>query len=127
VDPVKREVIFISKRSPQRLVYSIPLPEKSPRAIVKAKKIATIKLPGATAMDISPDGRRAVMLSYGPAYEFTRGEKETWAQAFARKPRAIAMPWRRQGESICYGVDGKSLYLTSEKLPTPLWKVPVKE
>jgi hypothetical protein len=36
------------------------------------------------------------------------------------------MPRRRQGESICYGPDGKTLYLTSEQLPTPLWEVPVE-
>ena len=39
--------------------------------------------------------------------------------------REIGMPLRIQGESICYGPDGKTLYLTSEKLPTPLWEVPV--
>jgi hypothetical protein len=75
-------------------------------------------------MDISPDGRRAVILTYGNAYEYCRGEDEAWENAFARAPRIIPMPTRRQGESICYGVDGETLYLTSEKRPTPLWKVP---
>jgi hypothetical protein len=75
-------------------------------------------------MDISPDGRRAVVLTYGSAYEYTRLGKESWGDAFARKGRELKMPTRRQGESICYGPDGKTLYLTSEKLPTPLLEVP---
>ena len=87
--------------------------------------IGTLEIPPATAMDISPDGRRAVVLTYGSAYEYSRGEDEDWAQALSRPPRELVMPARRQGESICYGLDGKTLYLTSEKLPTPLWEVPV--
>ena len=39
----------------------------------------------------------------------------------------IVLPVRVQGEAICYGQDGKTLYLTSEKRPTPLWEVPVKK
>ena len=76
-------------------------------------------------MDISPDGLRAVVLTYGNAYEYVRGPKETWAEGFGREPRVIKMPRRAQGESICYGHDGTTLYLTSEKLPTPLLEVPI--
>ena len=76
-------------------------------------------------MDVSPNGRRAVVLTYGNAFEYMRGEDETWGEAFSRKPREIVVLERVQGESICYGADGKTLYLTSEKLPTPLIEVPV--
>ena len=75
-------------------------------------------------MDVSPDGRRAVVLSYGDAYEYFRRPEEDWAAAFARGPRLLPMPERQQGEAIGYGADGRSLYLTSEKRPTPLWVVP---
>ena len=90
-----------------------------------AQPIGSIKLWWPTAMDISPDGLRAVVLTYGDAFEYVRGPKETWAAAFARVPRRISVPMRKQGESICYGADGKTLYLTSEKLPTPLIEIPV--
>ena len=40
-----------------------------------------------------------------------------------RQPEVVTMPIRRQGESICYAADGHSLYLTSERQPTPLWIV----
>jgi hypothetical protein len=75
-------------------------------------------------MDISADGLRAVVLTYGPAFEYVRAGGEKWSAAFRRPGRKLWMPGRRQGESICYGPDGKTLYLTSEKLPTPLLEVP---
>ncbi len=36
------------------------------------------------------------------------------------------MPQRNQGESVCYGADGRTLYLTSEFAPTPLLEVPAE-
>ena len=99
----------------------------SPKKPIVAKEIGKLGAPLVTAMDISPDGRRAIVLTYTNAYEYTRAAGEDWAKAFSRSPRKIRMPGRTQGESICYGPDGKTLYLTSEKLPTPLLQVPVKE
>ncbi len=106
-------------------VYALPLPGKTRDGPPVAKVIARLKARPATAMDISPDGLRAVVLTYGHAFEYVRTRQETWTDAFSREPRLIAMPTRALGESICYGPDGKTLYLTSEGLPTPLWEVPV--
>jgi len=128
VDPTGNTILFVTKeRATRCYVYTMPWPKNDPEKVSVAKKIATLEIPSATAMDVSPDGRRAVVLTYGHAYEFTRGPDEDWAAAFSRRPRMLAMPRREQGESICYGVDGKTLYLTSEGRPTPLWQVPVKE
>ncbi len=128
IDPAGKTIYLATKaNTDDAQIYSIPLPARTPAAPVKAKAVARLPVAYATAMDISADGRRAVVLSYGDAMEFTRSDNQTWAQAFAAKPRSIHMPARKQGESICYGLDGKTLYLTSEKTPTPLWVVPVKE
>ncbi|NQU24558.1 MAG: hypothetical protein HQ567_25015 [Candidatus Nealsonbacteria bacterium] len=127
IDPSDRTILLVTKeRESKCLVYALVWPKNDPKQATSAKKIATLKIPLVTAMDVSPDGRRAVVLTYGNAYEYTRGEKETWATAFSRRPALIRVPERVQGESICYGPDGKTLYLTSEKLPTPLIEVPVK-
>jgi hypothetical protein len=67
------------------------------------------------------------VLTYGHAYEFTREGDDSWRDAFQGQPREILMPARRQGESICYGSDGRTLYLTSERLPVPLWEVPLRQ
>lgn len=88
-----------------------------------ARQIAQTDIPFATGMDVSADGRRAIIVSYVGAYEFTRRDGETWATAFARPPRVLRMPLRPQGEAICYGGDDRSLYLTSEGRGQSLWLV----
>ncbi len=123
VDPTTRTIYLLTKRR-KRSVYMLPIPDKPTDKTLSARAIAKLDLSWTTAMDMSPDGLRAVVLTYTDAYEYTRRPNEQWAQAFARKGRRISMPRRRQGESICYGPDGKTLYLTSEKVPTPLLMVP---
>jgi hypothetical protein len=126
VDPTSRTILLATKeRDTQCYVYSLRWPQSQAKKALSARRIATLKLPTVTAMDVSPDGRRAVALTYGNAFEYVRAENEDWRQAFSRAPREIVVPERVQGESICYGADGKTLYLTSEKLPTPLLIVPV--
>ncbi|HOX05607.1 MAG TPA: hypothetical protein PK280_04320 [Planctomycetota bacterium] len=94
---------------------------------LKAREIAVHKWLNVTAMDISPDGRRAVLLTYVNAHEFTRAEGQTWEGAFKGEPREIALPARPQGEGITYGTDGKTLYLTSESSKgCPLYAVEPK-
>jgi len=128
VDAKNRMIYLVSKVVGTRCkVYQLPIPRGRGRAPAIARPVATLKIPVATGMDMSSDGRRCVVLTYLSAYEFTRKRGETWKAAFSRRPRTLAMPLRRQGESISYGADGKTLYLTSEKVPTPLWEIPVRE
>ena len=127
VDPTQSAIYLVSKEAGECKVYSMPIPSKGSKQPNVAKPIATLMLPETTAMDISFDGMRAVILTYGDAYEFARANTETWAQAFSREPRKIKMPPRKQGESICYGPDGKTLYLTSENKSQPLWEIPAIE
>jgi hypothetical protein len=68
-----------------------------------------------------------IVLTYGNAFEYARQSDESWPAAFARKGREIRMPRRQQGEAVCYGPDGRTLYLTSEGSPCPFWEVPVVE
>lgn len=124
VDPVRNEILLVSKvdAGPCK-AYVLPLPrQKAVRGAV-AKAVGTLAIPTTTAMDVSPDGFRTIVLTYGNAYEYRREPAEDWKAAFARQPRTIQMPARAQGESICYGPDGQTLYLTSEKTPTPLLEV----
>lgn len=125
VDPESLTVFLVVKRVALRCpVYALSLRASARKKIQIATRIATITLPVATAMDISADGRRAVVLTYGHAYEFQRQAGEDWKFAFARRPTEITMPARRQGEAICYSHDQGSLFLTSEQLPAPIWEVP---
>ena len=122
------KVILISKSDTGTCkVFELPLPESKDKGPFVAKAIATLTIPTVVSLTISPDGRRAMVLTYGDAYEFTRGEKETWTQAFEKRARVLEMPTRRKGETICFGLDGKTLYLTGEGSPAPFWMVPVRE
>lgn len=129
VDETTGQVLLVSKhrRRQKPVVYALDLPpedhEGPARAV--ARRVAEIDVPPlVTALDVSCDGRLAVALTYVDAYVFARAEGESWAEAFGRAPLRVSMPRRAQGESICFGRDGRTLYLTSEKLPTPLWEVP---
>ena len=126
VDPTTKAIFLVTKAGRRKCtVYRLPWPEAPSAEPLVATAVATLKLPPVTAADISPDGLRAIVLTYGAAYEYSKKPDEEWVEAFSRDPRIVRMPMRIQGESICYGQDGKTLYLTSEKRPTPLLEVPV--
>jgi hypothetical protein len=125
IDAANRTVLLSTKAiGITSQVFQLSLPATLTKETLIARKIATIPVPIAVAMDISPDSRQAVVLTYGDAFVFSRMPMESWHQAFARAPRLVKMPIRVQGESVCFGCDGRSLYLTSEKRPAPLWEVP---
>lgn len=123
IDGSSNTVLLATKATFRPEIFVLQLPPAPTERVLVARLITTISVPFATALDVSPDGRRAIVLTYADAYEFQRREYESWADAFKRQPQVIKMPARRQGESICYAPDGRSLFLTSEKQPTPLWKV----
>ena len=124
VDPATKTIFLVAKRFALTCpVFTLRIPNKAEKAVQIAKPIGRLTLPLATAMDISPDGRRAVVLTYGHAYEYLRRENETWQKAFTRPSLEIKMPARRQGEAICYDAQGRALYLTSEQAGSPFWEV----
>ena len=132
IDPLNRIIYLVTKEGAGSAkpcaIYALPWGEISDGQLI-ARRVATLDIPTATAMDISSDGSRAIVLTYQDAYEFVRRNNETWPQAFRRSPRQIPMPYREKGEAICYGLDGKTLYLTSEcrnghRIPQPLLMVP---
>ena len=123
-----REKIYLASKSllPACKVYQLPLPTRQPPEKLVGRWIATVPISLATGMDISPNARCAVICNYGQAFTFGRRRSQPWADAFAQPPRTIPLPNRQQGESVCFDRHGRNLYLTSEKLPTPLIEVPAE-
>lgn len=116
--------ILVTKNwGPYCNVFRLPMPAADDSGLQKATKIGRLKLAGFTGFDISPDSKRAIGVTYADAYEFHRQPNESWKDAFARKPRQISLPARKQGESICYGADGKTIYTSSEGVAPPLIRV----
>jgi hypothetical protein len=74
-------------------------------------------------MDISPDGRRVAVLTYGGAYLYRKAPRESWQQVFSQLPEALPQFDLRQAEAICFGSDGRTVFLSSEKRPAPLLRL----
>lgn len=85
----------------------------------------TLGLPLTTAADISSDGQRLVIATYGPASIFRRAADGRWDASEATL-QTRTLPARKQGESICFADLDKTLLLTSEFAPAPLWSIPVE-
>jgi hypothetical protein len=76
-----------------------------------------------TGMDISPDGRRAAVITYRSLYLFERAAGEGWAAALSRPPQEIVGPPGTQDEGVAFSADGRSVLVTAEGSPTPVWRL----
>ncbi len=145
VDTVNRKILLLTKEDPPD-IYVLNLSTRSPKSDQVAYRLIEVNtLPGlslnklinnpeygpyqhlTTSMDISSNGLRAVVLTYKNAYLFKRNPGEDWAEVFIRPPYLIPLPNLKQAEAICFGSDGKTLFVTSEKLPAPLLRIRVKK
>lgn len=75
-----------------------------------------------TAADISPDRQTLAVLNYRAVYLYPRRPDEDWSRATARPGTEHIFPWLAQAEAMGYATDGKGLWISSERQPTPiLW------
>jgi hypothetical protein len=75
-----------------------------------------------TGFDISADGSEAVVITYRSLYRFRRLENEDWLSALQRKPEEVVGPPAVQNEAVSFSIDGKQIYVTTEKRPAPLYR-----
>jgi hypothetical protein len=139
VDVRERLVYLLRKRIHPNALFTLPLAPREPGETPVARPVALVKnipqpnseqraFPVATGrwrgnptgMDFSADGRRAVVLTYGDVLLYSRRPGESWAQAFARKPEILPPHGLEQSESLCFSADGRSVFVTEEKLHAPL-------
>ena len=76
-----------------------------------------------TGMDISPDGRRAAVITYRSLYLFERTENERWPEAFQRAPLEIVGPPGAHDEAVGFSLDGRSVYVASEGVHSTLYRL----
>lgn len=127
VDPdLQRAWLVTKKKKKSGRLYYLDIAPSEDRSIRTAHKVPNVKLPSlVTSADISADGRYVVLCTYGDAYEFQRTDAEEWSSALQRQPKLIKLPWRKQGEAVCYSADGKCLLISSEGLPAAFHHVPL--
>jgi hypothetical protein len=78
-----------------------------------------------TAADISPDGSRFAVLNYRRVYLWSRSPRG-WGDAVSHTARVIEFPWTPQAEALGFDLSGKSLWISSERLPAPLLRLPLE-
>jgi hypothetical protein len=146
VDPVRGEVLLASKKRVPPELFGLSLRSGSPDEVQVAKPLGVlphITQPSAhdlqrnpvygryrsqvTALDLSPDGRQLAVLNYLQAYVYRRKEGESWAAAIQRAPRDVAFPWLAQAEAVAFDLDGRSLWVSTERLPAPLLRLTVPQ
>ena len=141
VDETAGKILVITKRDVPPGLYTLPLApgDDSIRIAWKAGEVAGLPAPNivergtgpflggyadmVTAMDISNNGAKALILTYKRAYLFDRRPEEPWSDAFSRPPETIELPPLSQAEGACFGPDGASIYVSSEKRPAPLLRI----
>ena len=79
-----------------------------------------------TGMSFSPDGRFAVVLTYGDVLLYPRREGESWLSALLRKPLILPPHKLGQAEAVCFSRDGKSIFVTEEAPRAPLLRYDLK-
>jgi len=139
VDTDNNQILLLTKRTVPSVLYSLPLRAENSQAVMVARRFSVVAdmlpSPGAgvrfnrlgsqpTAMDISPDGSEIAILTYGSGgYLYRRPAQLGWADGFKMPPEWIGMPALRQAEALCFTADGRSLVVTSEQLPAPLYRL----
>lgn len=76
-----------------------------------------------TGACFAPDGSRMVVATYSSLYEWVLPPDKPLAEALKQPPVRIEPELLRQTEGVCYDSDSRTLWLTSEHLPTPLLRV----
>jgi hypothetical protein len=127
VHPATNDIYVITKTMKGAAgVYKISNPSTS--AMNKLVKVGDVNVPSMmkgflTGGDISPDGLLVILCDYFASFEFTTSNNTKFDNIWQSKPLVVSLGQRQQGESVCYAANGKAIYATSEKTPTPLIEV----
>lgn len=130
VDPNTGEIEIVTKaESGKSLVFRLAAGTKPGKH--KLEKVGEVALgswlPGgqlATGGDVSPDGRYVVVRTYLAAYEFdVKGKFSDWTRS---KRRTVGLALERQGEAICYSLDGGQFVTSSEFSPCQISTISIK-
>jgi hypothetical protein len=128
VDAVRQRVLLLSKRRLTPVLYELTLHPTDQDPIAMAHRLTTVPhFNWPTAMDLTPDGFSAAVLTYNNGYLFRRRQNEDWTSAFQRKPQRLRFDRLFQQEALSFGFYGKSVFVTSERMPAPLVRIDLEE
>jgi len=145
-DPIGKQLLFLTKRDKPARLYAVDLETALNEAHAELKFLGTIAklrpptskdrihwggrtdyISQPTGFDISDDGTDAVIITYRSLYRFKRKADEDWLSALQRKPEEVVGPPAAQNEAISYAANGKAIFVTTEKKPSPVYRIEFKE
>jgi hypothetical protein len=145
-DPSSGMILFLTKRDKIPRIYGLPVetafsqdkaqleflgeiptfrPPTAEDLLTSGKRAFWLSQP--TGFDISPDGKRAAVITYRSLYLYSREDGETWVEAFQKEPLEIIGPPGLHDEAVTFSRDGRSVFVSTERLPTPLYKLQLPE
>jgi hypothetical protein len=128
VDVTSRMILLVSKRAAGKAaLYGLPLELQTREQRGQLRELATMSIPYATGMDISVDGQSLVLVNPVSGLLYRRRFGEGWVEAVGRSPDILTLPLRKQGESVCFERDGKSVLVGSEGRWQAVWRVSLPE
>lgn len=141
-DPVDNQILLLSKRDKPPRLYAVDLETALTQDSAELKFLGTTSalrpptirdhahwggrtdwISQPTGFDISSDGMEAVVITYRSLYRYRRDQGENWLSAMQKQPDEVIGPPAVQNEAIAYSADGKVIYVTTEKRPTPIHRV----
>lgn len=126
VDVKNNKILLLSKRNKKIRVFELPLKpnEADSNLVLTAKRMAKLDyLKKPTSMDISGDGKYAVILSYGKVYWFNKMDGNSWKKTLRKPDKIIEYEGLYQPEGISFGKTPYQLFISSENLPAKLLKI----
>lgn len=140
-DASGKDILLLSKRNQPPRLYRLPLEQALVEEELEAEFLAevpTLRPPThqdlllskrgrwvsqPTALDISPGGNTAALLTYRSLYIYRRNPGESWADAFQKQPEEFLGPPGSHDEAVGFSLDGKSVYITTERRPAPIYRL----
>jgi hypothetical protein len=142
-DPAKDRAVLLSKRDWPPVLYEVPLYPPSDGTVV-AKRLGTIEsLPPPTrqdreqamftkewhwqptAMDLSPDGRLAVILTYRAVYLYHLDPARSLYESLSGQAYGFGLGNFRNAESVAFSADSNSIFVTLEGRHAPLLRIDI--
>jgi hypothetical protein len=140
VDPDDGHIYVLTKRTVPAELYQLPLrsPGSDPGQPVTARYAGAIdSLPQPsrrdlrnaagsgygwqpTGMDIAPDGRSLLILTYAGVNYYSRTPGQTWPEALQGQAMHLGIGKYKNAEAITYSIDGTAAIVTVEKKHAPI-------
>ena len=122
IDPLTGDTLILTKRDKPQRLYRVPLSARGGDEPVVAEFVTTLPPLSAlaTGLDIAPDGRSVAVLTYKGLYVWDHEVGEAWSTVFARAPMRTQLPPMSKAEAMAFGHEAGTVYVGSERIPTPL-------